>query len=581
MKTRKAFTLIELLVVIAILGLLLAVLLPTLGRIRKQARATACQMTLRHWGVVFSMYTNEYNDRFLSNDRTDWWMFARHYYADCNELLVCPMATRYEVNKNAPKWVLNLSVGYGAGSKFTAWRVPNHLTGGRQVFYGSYGLNWLVLEHYGSSPSGLKPISPPARSRFPFLLDCVQTGGYGRWQSGPPVYDGDLSEPYPQMKHFCIDRHEATINTLFSGWVGAKGGPQGDWVRSGTGASTRADPGPKPAASRRRTGRSGCAGSRLTDSARSSRRVHTTAPPAIRRVERRCVVPHPTDLFGGENQSPRRAFTLIELLVVIATIAMLMAVLLPTLARVRRQARAVGCQAKLREWGTLYATAIAENNGQWPDRCPPGAEAWSSGWAWWTWGGWWGNGPPGPRDQEWYDQTKDLFYCPMATRPADTVVADSWAGGTFLAWKDRSGYVIPSEYYYGSYGLNRWAHPYWYPTQAGGVYLWNPANARNGAQVPMCLDSCWFWTELHDSQPPPLCDAIPTRQSAVNVSSCINRHDGYVNGLFLDWSVRRVGLKELWTLKWHRQSNTMGPWTKAGGVQPEDWPQWLRRFKDY
>jgi prepilin-type processing-associated H-X9-DG protein len=62
---------------------------------------------------------------------------------------------------------------------------------------------------------------------------------------------------------------------------------------------------------------------------------------------------------------------------------------------------------------------------------------------------------------------------------------------------------------------------------------------------------------------------------------CINRHDGFINGLFLDWSVRRVGLKELWTLKWHLQFDTANEWTKAGGVKPEDWPPWMRRFKDY
>ena len=38
---------------------------------------------------------------------------------------------------------------------------------------------------------------------------------------------------------------------------------------------------------------------------------------------------------------------------------------------------------------------------------------------------------------------------------------------------------------------------------------------------------------------------------------------------------------ELWTLKWHRNFDTTGPWTKAGGVQPADWPEWMRRFKDY
>ena len=63
--------------------------------------------------------------------------------------------------------------------------------------------------------------------------------------------------------------------------------------------------------------------------------------------------------------------------------------------------------------------------------------------------------------------------------------------------------------------------------------------------------------------------------------SCINRHDGGVNCVFLDGSVRKVGLKELWTLKWHGRFDTAGPWTKRGGVRPEDWPQWMRRFKDY
>jgi prepilin-type processing-associated H-X9-DG protein len=64
-------------------------------------------------------------------------------------------------------------------------------------------------------------------------------------------------------------------------------------------------------------------------------------------------------------------------------------------------------------------------------------------------------------------------------------------------------------------------------------------------------------------------------------TECLNRHDGTVNCLFWDWSVRKVGLKELWTLKWCPAWDTAGPWTKAGGVQPEDWPPWMRQFKDY
>jgi len=62
---------------------------------------------------------------------------------------------------------------------------------------------------------------------------------------------------------------------------------------------------------------------------------------------------------------------------------------------------------------------------------------------------------------------------------------------------------------------------------------------------------------------------------------CVNRHNAALNGLFMDFSARKIGLKELWTLKWHRSFITTGPWTKAGDVMMWDWPQWMRNFKDY
>jgi len=54
-----------------------------------------------------------------------------------------------------------------------------------------------------------------------------------------------------------------------------------------------------------------------------------------------------------------------------------------------------------------------------------------------------------------------------------------------------------------------------------------------------------------------------------------------VETVFMDFSVRKVGLKELYTLKWHRKFNTGGPFTIAGGVQESKWPEWIRKFPDY
>jgi prepilin-type processing-associated H-X9-DG protein len=136
--------------------------------------------------------------------------------------------------------------------------------------------------------------------------------------------------------------------------------------------------------------------------------------------------------------------------------------------------------------------------------------------------------------------------------------------------------LTPPPRFRGSYGFNitGWAHTLgnvWDRRTGVETHL-----AKGRANIPVILD-CVRWTGEHDNvKPPP-----PWERAGEHHGFCINRHNGYVNGLFLDWSVRRVGLKELWTLKWDEQADTAGPLTKAGGVQPEDWPEWMRRFKDY
>ena len=68
MQKRSGFTLIELLVVIAIIALLLAILMPALQRVKKQAKAVACQSNLHQWAVAFEMYTGENVGYFWSGD---------------------------------------------------------------------------------------------------------------------------------------------------------------------------------------------------------------------------------------------------------------------------------------------------------------------------------------------------------------------------------------------------------------------------------------------------------------------------------------------------------------------------------
>ncbi|MBA7611377.1 hypothetical protein ES703_18601 [subsurface metagenome] len=236
---------------------------------------------------------------------------------------------------------------------------------------------------------------------------------------------------------------------------------------------------------------------------------------------------------------PLHAFTLIELLVVIAIIALLMAILMPALQRVKEQAQAVRCRAHLKQWGVVFAMYTDDNDGSFPSgdvdnvaiKDPTGLWMYAL--------------------RPYYSDGQ-LRLCPMATKPSN-----KGAQQPFAAWGPISSYepgYWPTEpdtpaANYLSYGLNDWV--------------------RNTPR---------------DTDEPPEYDGNVIVEFNQNEMKrfCLNRHqNGTTNGVFVDWSVREIGLKELWTLKWHRQFNVNGPWTKASGVRPGDWPLWMRNFKDY
>jgi len=252
--------------------------------------------------------------------------------------------------------------------------------------------------------------------------------------------------------------------------------------------------------------------------------------------------------LGAERS---RAFTLIELLVVISIIALLLSLLLPSLRRVRRQAQSVTCQARLRQWALMIHEYTSDHEGSffrpWQDE-------------------------KGRRQGHW-NQVMESYVDGVG------VPLEELCCPTSKNYLRHRGLTV-----WRGYGLNAWVYdPRDTFMNALHHYHWiNVDKVKSPGTVPVLLDNR---TGLFESGPEPENDP-PELEEACYLSYmgfyCVNRHGGgSINGLFMDGSVRRVDLKELWTLKWHRKFDTAGPWTKRGGVRREDWPEWMRNFKEY
>jgi prepilin-type N-terminal cleavage/methylation domain-containing protein len=255
----------------------------------------------------------------------------------------------------------------------------------------------------------------------------------------------------------------------------------------------------------------------------------------------------------------RRAFTLIELLVVIAIIALLMSILMPSLNKARKQARAVACLANLKQWGYIWHMYTEDSGGKFNTGGSAGGDA-ANDWL--------------VLLMPYYQDRGKLTLCPAATLPM--VSPGQFA---FRAWSwDRQGWGNLKQKETqdcGSYGENEWICD-----RPPGEYWKSRNNIQKPDTVPLFFDCGYVdaWPNANAGPPPFEGDMSGFNEWAI---LCMNRHMGYVNYLFTDMSQRKVRLKELWTLKWNRQFVTSNAWTRAGGVTPDDWPGWLRPFQDY
>jgi prepilin-type N-terminal cleavage/methylation domain-containing protein/prepilin-type processing-associated H-X9-DG protein len=115
---RKAFTLIELLVVIAIIALLLAILMPSLNKVKELAKRAVCLSSVRQLTMSWIMYAGENDDKICAANvgNSKWgWVAKKNFdgtpdeqiesiragvlfpYVETVDIYTCPTAKKDEV----------------------------------------------------------------------------------------------------------------------------------------------------------------------------------------------------------------------------------------------------------------------------------------------------------------------------------------------------------------------------------------------------------------------------------------------------------------------------------------------------
>ena len=219
-KARKAFTLIELLVVVAIVALLLAILVPGLGKAKEYAKNILCRTNCKGLALSTHLYADDNQQKFFAYLSGLYLNQLSPYVGNIDEVRYCPSTI---IHKPDP------TVGYWGSSK-ECWR---WVAGTPEPENGSYGLSgWCYSYPIPQSWVGQAetteypwPIYGNIRmsSTVPVFFDCAWVDAWPKHTDTIPA-SLDLDDPpggtdNPVNQHIqrlMLRRHFGVCNIAFA-----------------------------------------------------------------------------------------------------------------------------------------------------------------------------------------------------------------------------------------------------------------------------------------------------------------------------------------------------------------------------
>jgi prepilin-type N-terminal cleavage/methylation domain-containing protein len=175
-KVGLAFTLVELLVVIAIIGMLAAMVLPSLARSKRHTKMIVCLNNLRQIGIAIEMFVEDNGQKYPSGlggqevakefacGEPDWMRFQEmtnrplfHYIAPYSDTWRCTEDKGLDFNPEGPFFGPTLHYAFGCSYKLNVkpWKFTRYVPRGRLP---GKNVNWI------ENPSAyILVYEPPAR----------------------------------------------------------------------------------------------------------------------------------------------------------------------------------------------------------------------------------------------------------------------------------------------------------------------------------------------------------------------------------------------------------------------------------